>query len=120
VAAGDDFRVPGGGAFIEGKNPAAEVFGQDAVHHRGQLSLALTVGKPRDTVMQLGGSDRGRGHLGDFKGVKPGEHSGIWRLAGQFGDDVGVEDDQRSNSAAGCGSPPRAGSSRSFWVTWTG
>jgi hypothetical protein len=79
-----------GGTLIEGENPAVEVLGQDAADHDRQFPLTVTLGKPRDAVPQFGGGDRGRGHVGDFKGVKPGEHTGVGRLAGQLGNDVGV------------------------------
>ena len=118
LAAGDDVCVPGGGALIEGENPAVEVFGQDAADHHRQLPLAVTLGQPRDAVPQLGGSDCGRGHLGDVKRVKPGEHSGVRRPAGQLRDDVGVKDDHRSNSAARGSSALRSGSSRSPSSPW--
>src|SRR5215471_8852113 len=118
LAAGDNVRIRLGGALIKGKDPAVEVFGQDAADHYCQPPLAVTVWEPRNAVPQLGGSHRGRGHVGGFERVKPGEHSGVRHLAGQFGDDVGIEDDHRSNSAGRGRSPLRSGSSRSPSSPW--
>src|SRR5437763_16750589 len=42
LAIGDDLGVPHGGTLIEGKDPALEVFGQDAADYRRQLPLSVT------------------------------------------------------------------------------
>jgi hypothetical protein len=50
LAIGDDVGVLHGGALIEGKDPAVEIFGQDAADDHGQLTLTVAGGKPSDAV----------------------------------------------------------------------
>src|ERR1700722_4977236 len=49
----DDVCVLNRGTLIERKNPALEVFGQNAADHGRQLPLTVTVGEPGDAIAQL-------------------------------------------------------------------
>jgi hypothetical protein len=88
-----------------------EIVGQQLADRYGQFPLAMPAGEPRDSVPKFGGGDGSCRHLADRQRVKPGEHSWLWRPAGQLRDHVGVEDDHASNSAARGSSPLRSGRS---------
>ena len=113
AAGGDNLRVMDGGSLLEGQHAAREIVGE---HRRGrgrEREAAPPFGKHGDAVEDFGLADTGGVERGARLGGNPREHRRGGFRAHQFGEDVGVEDDHRSNRGGSRTGTGRCGSSSS-------
>jgi D-aminopeptidase len=97
----DDRRVMRGRRHVERVCPPAEIYVDQLVDRSAEQLTAPAVGKPGDSVQQLGDGD-GRGPC--FRGrhrVGPAQYGVVGLRPGQLGQHVGVEDDHSNTAALG-------------------
>ncbi len=112
VTVGGDYCVVAGSNLVERFDAPTEILVEQPVHGRCQGSLAMPSRQSRYPVQQFGrGHCRGQDFRGGYR-VQSAQDTLVGVLTGQLRQDIGIEDDHASKTAAR-GVSLRGGRSRS-------
>ena len=93
-------RVVDGSGLVERQDASGELVVEQGTGLLGEPVAPLAFGQTLDPVQDLGHRNRGGEDESGFDAVEPVDHRPVRCRAHQLGQDVRVEDDQSSRSAA--------------------